>query len=200
LDFRTRPESVVTHNDLNVTGIRNLMQRKGQAPIGVVHAEALGVTFATPVFAMEAKTRVERTPDGTCVYLVSMRAIFGYRDLDVYVASEYPPGSCEYRAILDHENQHVAINRQGLHTHAPRVRLALEAALAEERPIQAQDADKATRQILDRVQRRADEALAAFHRELDERNGAIDTSSNYEAVAGICKDWNRGNVWPQQKH
>jgi hypothetical protein len=197
LDFQTLRPTARTDNGLNVTALRNMMRSRGQAPAGV-HVEALGVTFATPVFALDARTRLEPQRGGTCVYLESLRAEFGYRSLDVYVASEYLPGSCEFRAILDHENQHVGINVSALQTHAPRLRLELERILGEEKPVLTRDPRGATRDILNRISQQAQGAIAAFYRELDARNGAIDSQPNYDAIAGICKDWSKGNVWPQQ--
>lgn len=198
LDFQTHHANVVTNNSLNVTALRTLMRSKGEAPTGV-HTEALGVTYVTPEFDLEASTRIEGGRRSACVYLTAVKAKVGFRDHDVYVASEYPPGSCEYRAILDHENQHVAINTRALREHAPRLRLALERILGEEKPVATSNPDRVTQQILDRISRRMEEYLAAFYQEMATRNGAIDTASNYEAVSGICRDWNRGNVWPKER-
>ena len=34
--------------------------------------------------------------------------------IDVYVLGKYPRGSCQYKAILDHEHEHVATYQSGL--------------------------------------------------------------------------------------
>jgi hypothetical protein len=200
VDFQTRQPRPTLNNTLNVTSLQNLMRGKGTPPAGGGHADALGVTYSTPEFDIEASTRIvggDRRP--ACVYLTKVRVEFGFRDMDVYVASEYPSGTCEYKAILDHENQHVAINTQALRTHAPRLRLALERILGEEQPVRTNDPNRVTQQILDRISRRMDEYLRAFYAEMDSRNGALDTASNYEAIGNICRDWDRGNVWPQTR-
>ena len=200
VDFQTHQPQPTLNNALNVTALHNFMGSKGQAPSGGVHSEALGVTYTTPEFNIEANSRiVSRGRGPTCVYLTKVKVEFGFRDVDVYVASEYRPGTCEYKAILDHENQHVAINTQALRTHAPRMRLALERMLGEERPTVTNDPDRVTQQILNRLTRRMDEYLKAFYAEMDSRNGALDTASNYEAIGNICRDWNRGNVWPEER-
>ena len=200
VDFQTHQPRPTLNNSLNVTALRNLMSTKGQKPIGGVHAEALGVTYATPEFNIEASSRIESRESGrACVYLSKVTVELGFRDLDVYVASEYPPGTCEYKAILDHENQHVAINTQALSTHAPRMRLALERILGEERPVATGEPNRVTKQILDRITQRMGESLQAFYKEMDTRNGILDSASNYEAIANICRDWNRRNVWPEEK-
>ena len=199
VDFRTHPARTRLNNSLNVTALRDLMGSKGQAPIGGVHAEALGVTYATPEFNIEARTRILSRDHGpACVYLAQVSVDFGFHDMDVYVASEFQPGTCEYKAILDHENQHVAINTHALHDHAPRIRAALEQMLAEERPVAARDPSRVTRQVLDRISGRMDRYLQAFYQEMETRNGVLDTASNYEAIGALCRDWNRGNVWPAQ--
>ena len=200
VDFQTHEARPTLNNALNVTGLRNMMGNKGQTPRGGVHSEALGVTYTTPEFNIEASTRIigrERGP--MCVYLTKVKVEFGFRDMDVYVASEYPPGTCEYKAILDHENQHVAINTQAFRSHAPRLRLALERILGEERPVSTTDPNRVTQRVLDRISRRMDGYLKAFYAEMDSRNGVLDTASNYEAIGNICRDWNRGNVWPEER-
>ena len=197
LDFQTLRPDVRTNMSLNTTGIRDLVRGKSQQGLDS-HSEPLGVTLTTPSFAIDGRTRIETHGGVTCVYLESLRAEFGYRNMEVYLANEYPPGSCEYRAILDHENQHVSLSRAALADHAGRVRLALEDVLGSLRPLQTRDLRGATRALLNGVTQRMGPALAAFHKDIDVRNAVIDSPSNYKAIGTICKDWDRGNKWPQK--
>jgi hypothetical protein len=197
LDFETLRPPVRVNNALNVTAIRDMI--RGQIEPGLdAHREALGVTVSRPVLSLDARTRIELRVNGLCVYLESVHAEFGFRNLDVYVASEYPPDTCEHRAILDHENQHVAIARDALTAHAGQMRLNLERILGEQRPVLARDGQRATRAILDDIAKRANSELDAFYGEMDARNRVIDSQPNYEAIAEICKNWNRKTTWPQR--
>ena len=199
IDFQTRSPDPHYDNSLNVTAIRNLFRARGQAIAGP-HTQALGVTFFTPAFSIDVNTRVVRSGDGYCVLPDAISAEFGFRSLDVYIASEYVPGSCEYRTVLDHENQHVAINRAALKDSAPQIRAALEVLLAYQAPVFDRDPQRATRAIADDLSHKMDATLEIFRKQLDDRNGRIDTDANYAATAELCRNWDRGNVWPQQEN
>ncbi|TAK98794.1 MAG: hypothetical protein EPO08_18160 [Rhodospirillaceae bacterium] len=198
VNFETHAPSPTYSNALNVTGIRDLFQTRGVAMAGP-HTQALGVTFITPLFDLEGHTHFEARDGGFCLYFSEIDADFGYGDMDVYVASEYPPGSCEYRTVLDHENQHVAINTQVLREMAPQVRAELERLLTEEQPVFVLDSKSATREKLTDLSQRMKPILAAFQEVLAQRNGSIDTAQNYKTTSAVCRNWNRGNVWPQAK-
>jgi hypothetical protein len=197
VSFRTDTPTPTHDNTLNITGIRNLIRSRGTMPAGP-HVEALGVTFVEPAFGLSAQTQYEPRGRGYCVYLTRIDANFGFRSIDVYVASEYPPGTCEYNAILDHENQHVAINLRNLKYTAPRVRAELERLLSVEQPVYAADGQAATKQRLESLSRAMDSMLNDFGEALARDNAAIDTTGNYAAINDICHDWNRGNVWPNK--
>ena len=40
----------------------------------------------------------------------NITAKLGYSSIVVFIANEYKPGSCEYNAIIEHENEHVKAN------------------------------------------------------------------------------------------
>jgi hypothetical protein len=169
----------------------------GHYVVSDAHGRLLGVTLATPVFSLEARTRFEPQAGGTCVYLEKVIATFGLRDITVHVAAEFQPGTCEYKTVLDHENQHVAINKGVLQEVAPQVRLSLERLLGEERPMFSTDPERATRVLLDQLTQGMQPMVDGFESELDRRNAGIDTTQNYEATAALCRNWDRGTVWPQ---
>jgi len=196
VDFQTQAPTTRYDNSLNVTGIRNLFQTRGM-PVGGPHVQALGVTYVTPAFGLQAHTRATVDRKGACVYLESVQATFSLRDQHVYIASEYPTGSCEYNAIKDHEDQHVSINTRTLKEYAPRVRAELERLLAAEKPVFASRPDTVTKAKVQELSRRMNTILDAFQATMSQRNAVIDTPQNYKAISEICKEWNRGNVWPQ---
>lgn len=188
LDFTTNAPAPIYNNRLTVAGIRNLFTVRG-APLGERHQKALGITYVETMLSMQAATRLKPEGRGFCVYLDKVTADFGWDRMEVYVASEYKPGSCEYRMILDHENQHVAINQGALRESAPRVRAALEAILRDQGPLYVADANRGADQALTAIHNRMSGALEGFQRIMAEGNGAIDTDSNYEAVSQMCEGW-----------
>lgn len=198
LDFTTKAPPPIYNNRLTVAGIRNLFATRGQ-PLGDRHQKALGVTYVETLLSMQAATRIKPQGRGFCVYLDRIDADFGWDRMEVYVASEYKPGSCEYRMVLDHENQHVGINQRALKDSAPRVRAALEAILRDQGPVYVASPDGAADRALTAIHSRMSGSLDAFQRTMAEGNGIIDTDSNYEAVSQMCEGWDGDKKAPPKK-
>lgn len=198
LDFTTKASPPIYNNRLTVSGIRTLFATRGE-PLGERHQKALGVTYVETAFAMQAATRIRPQGRGYCVYLDRLEADFGWDRMEVYVAAEYKPGSCEHRMILDHENQHVGINQRALRDSAPRVRAALETILRDQGPLYVTDASRGSDQALSAIQSRMSGSLEAFQRMMAEGNGVIDTDSNYEAVSQMCEGWDGEKKAPPPK-
>lgn len=198
LDFTTKATLPIYNNRLTVAGIRNLFSTRG-APLGERHQKALGVTYVETMLSMQAATRIKPQGRGFCVYIDRVDADFGWDRMEVYVAAEYKPGSCEYRMVLDHENQHVAINQRALGDSAPRVRAALEAILRDQGPLYVADASRGADQALTAIHTRMNGSLDAFQRTMAEGNGVIDTDSNYEAVSQMCEGWDGEKKAPAKK-
>lgn len=55
-----------------------------------------------------------------CVHIDSVTIIV-HSDPTIYVAREYAPGSCEQRAVLEHEKEHVEIDRKITNEYAGRL-------------------------------------------------------------------------------
>jgi TPR repeat protein len=62
-----------------------------------------------PKFNIKTQGRYGIKPHGDahCFWVVGISAEMLYRSIDIYVAREYKPSSCNYRAILQHEQEHV---------------------------------------------------------------------------------------------
>ena len=183
------PDPVYNHT-LGVTGIRNLFLTRGLTISGD-HQRALGVTYARMVFYMEAESSTVPQGNGYCVYLKSVDAEFGWRRMEVHVANDYRKGTCEYNAILDHENQHVSITRNALSAYAPHVRAELERELAREQPVFTHNPRAAFNRISDGLYGRMRGVVDRFSQYQASRNAVIDSSSNYGAIADLCPNWDQ---------
>src|SRR5262249_18424769 len=158
-------------------GIRNLFTFEG-LHVGGVHQRALGVTYVKSFLGLKASTTALPIAGGYCVYITNVGAQFGWQRMEVYVAAEFQPESCEYRTVLDHENQHVAINKATVKEYAPKARGALEQILAEQKPIFTADPNGVANIALDELHKRMEATMNDFQTTMGQRNGAIDTSSN----------------------
>lgn len=195
VNFVTENAPTKYNNEYNVTGIQNVMRRRGHVIAGM-HQRALGLTSSQIAFSIAGRTAAVPVSGGYCVYLRSVDVRFGYQTMDVFIASEYRPQTCEYKTILDHENQHVAISRNTIREYAPRVRQELERHLATLQPRFTANAQISTDRKISDVKGKVDPLLDQMERVLAQRNAAIDTNVNYAALAENCKNWDQGNVWP----
>ena len=66
-----------------------------------------GDVIATLVDNYDITGDVVQTADGFCVSLKSVAATIGYSDFLVQIDIRHAPNSCEYNAILAHENEHI---------------------------------------------------------------------------------------------
>ncbi|MCB2106842.1 MAG: hypothetical protein KDE14_04030 [Rhodobacteraceae bacterium] len=186
----------VYSNTLNVTSLRDFLRARGHVISGH-HQRTLGVTSYQSRFVISGRTFSIPTAGGYCVYFRHIDVEYGYLDHDVFVASEYPPGSCEYNAILDHENQHVAINRVALREGARLLRQELEQALERFEPKFSKDPQTGTDRAIADLQLSATPTLNRIERDQAARNAVLDSTSNYEETGKLCENWDRGNVWPR---
>lgn len=154
------------------------------------HSGVVGMTRASHRMDYRFEYAIRgRQGGGACVYLSRLRATFGFSGMEVYVAREYAEGSCAYNVTLQHENQHVQINRAVLARQAPRIRQGLVDILKRMNPLIVADAEQAGELIKQRLGSRLDPYLKAFEADRDAANATIDTPENYRRTAALCSDW-----------
>jgi hypothetical protein len=136
-----------------------------------------------------AETRLTAITQGAerCVALTAIEATVAGREVTVLVDRQYRPGTCPYRAILDHEREHVRINAEAQRDTGRE----LEASLRDlagawggrwlpESGMQALqvEIDEAVRTVGQAVQARA-----------GARHARIDTAESYAEVQARCDAW-----------
>lgn len=125
-----------------------------------------------------------------CVGLGRVEATWRLERILVNIASEYPPGACNYRIIREHEDEHVAIARKTFQDWAPRMEKALAEATRTMGPsVMAAPAATVARQTTDRLMQALRPVLAAYEADLNRRDGAIDTEVNYRRLNRLCPTW-----------
>jgi hypothetical protein len=197
LDFKTLSPKPVYNNRLTIQGIRNLF-RSHTDPVLGPHERALGITYAETTYTADARSSATQTKGGYCVYLTSLDIQFGWKRMEVYVAAEFEPGTCEYRSVLDHENQHVAVNNGTLRDFAPHFRAEVEKMLRQQQPVYTRNAQAGMDAALANVNKGMSGLLNQFQGIMAQRNAPLDTTSNYEATGKLCQNWN-GASPPQQR-
>lgn len=108
----------------------------------------------------------------------------------VYVASDFPRGTCMHNAILAHEHQHVMIDRDIVNKYAQIIGHALRQELARQSAYgpystsqQSQVEDGLKTSISNFIQNYANQMNA----ERQQRQQALDNINEYERVNHLCK-------------
>ncbi len=154
----------------------------GWTPIGLTLAE-LGMGLAVSV-------RAERLADGRyCSEIAAVEATIGYDAIDVYIASEYPRGSCQYNAILDHERLHVLVFQNTLDRYYPQIERELRKAASKAKPILDRDPNRATRKFQSILESAARPLFRKINKAMDRENAALDTEEAYEREQSNCVSW-----------
>ncbi|MBR4507599.1 MAG: hypothetical protein IKP24_03635 [Alphaproteobacteria bacterium] len=76
-----------------------------------------------------------------CVFLDSVDAKIGFKDFEVVIDKKYKKDSCEYNAILEHENHHIADSRKALDSVFQDVDVALHNISNDIMPIYVENVD-----------------------------------------------------------
>jgi hypothetical protein len=190
LSFNTITKPPTYNHRLTLAGVAGLAGSRGSA----ARRRTLGLTSSITSFDVGAETSVEKVGNLFCTYVTSVDVNFGWNSLDVYVPIDFPQGSCEYRAILDHENQHVANLRATLREFAPRARARLEDVLSRAKPAPSRRQNGGGEVLLAPVRVQLNALLREFNALRDVRDSQIDNPSNYAAVTALCKNWDGVNA------
>ncbi len=152
-----------------------------------------GVTFAASSIGVQSNAKIRQTGASFyCVELEKIQVNFGYERIIVLIDRSYRPGSCEYRAVKDHEDTHVFLNRDTLrfyskYVHDEAYKIAqkiLPRGVKNEK-----DAKKALEDMTAEVQQAVLPINDFFMKIKDEENLKIDTPESYAKTSRLCKNW-----------
>ncbi len=148
----------------------------------------LAYTKMRPNLRVKIDAREERK-GVFCIVLTEVQMAFDTVDSEVFIDRRYRPGTCAYNAILEHEMEHMAINRRVLEKYKPLLKQRLERKSANIRPFRTTSmqagAEIASNRMMDDMKSLIDEFFKVRQRE----NNRIDTERSYEAVKRKCNDW-----------
>jgi len=189
LAFDTIFIPVSYNHSLSIDEIRQLY-KQDKEHLTKSHSNAIGITYAEIGMSFAASTRsLPLQEGGYCIYLDEVKATFGFDKFEVHIAQEYKKRSCEYRTILDHENEHVAINNDVIKNYGARIRLSLEEQLSIMPPTFVALSELGVDRAIQELHRRIEPTIQAFITEQRRRNATIDTDANYGALQNLCENW-----------
>ncbi|MGE4063513.1 MAG: hypothetical protein AB7E79_09110 [Rhodospirillaceae bacterium] len=186
LNFKTLAPTPTYSHRLNLNGIAARSRSPGART--EASSRPVGLTSVSTMFELKGATSIVRRGQTWCSYLASVDVNFGWDNMQVFIPSEYHQASCEYRAVMDHENQHVSIIRSALKEFSPIARARVEQVMAKSRPIPGAG-EGSVDQALAPIKAELEGLLLEFNEMHGARSAIIDTPSNYRATTALCRNW-----------
>lgn len=108
------------------------------------------------------------------------------------VPREYPPGTCEYEAVLEHERGHGRVAREQAIRGAAKLEDALSAAEGLPTrfdPVISTDFDAAAATLQKAIDKVIDPVYARYEKDEAAAQRQLDRPDPYDAVYRKCRDW-----------
>lgn len=169
---------------------RSRAQLNGFAPHGK-GGNVLGLMRAGYEFSMSSSYAYDEVDGGYCFWVDIVDVMLRYQSMDVYVAKEYRPGSCAYRAILAHEQTHVDIARTFVQRYRPRVRSALTSLRipTARAPNFVNSIEQARVQSNTLLGQLLNPVIRQLEKSMNDAQAELDTPQSYRRVLRQCSDW-----------
>ena len=188
IQITSAPVQTRYFHDLNTARIGAMRHQKLQSRS--LHVP--GITLAEHELKTDYEIGGLRQGRHIRVWAESVRADFSFRKMEVYVSSQYPEGSCQYKVILTHENQHVAINLDTLKKYREIMARALmktRSIPTKAHPLTVKSLDQGKKIIAARINRLIQPIYTRFKRAVLRENETIDTIANYRRTQALCSNW-----------
>lgn len=181
---------IVYDNRRSRADLAQMHKRSGRANAFGAAWTPVGLTLTDLKYRMQVKVEAIHLGQGKyCARLTAVEAKLGYDRFAVFVAKRFPPGTCPYSSITEHERKHVAVFRQTLDAYFPRMKHRLERAAYALTPIHAANPDVAAARLQRRLRATIDPLFHEMNRMLDRDNAKLDTQEQYSQEQKHCPQW-----------
>lgn len=157
------------------------------------HTDVLhGDVIATLVSNFEITGDITSIEDGFCVALKNIDATIGYSDFMVQIDIHYKKDTCEYNAILQHEDEHIRAYLSVIEDNQDLFKKSIQSAAESITPIfvkNEQDIESAIDTLNDKLQNHPDIILLKQRIKADEeiRNKYIDLNDTGNTLKNCFK-------------
>jgi len=150
----------------------------------------LGLTLSDFTFQIGTTARlVPQANNSYCAYPRSFDITIGYDGFKVYIDRRYGRGSCEYRAILEHENTHVSLYRSNMARNLPDLQRAVYSKARSIVPVAVNSPQQGARYMQKQMAQKLKPLVARLNRGAEIANARIDTLVSYKKVQARCRNW-----------
>lgn len=182
------PGRVVVHRDRSRATIESLSPKASRSGSSSQWRQ-VGLTLSKLHYTLSTGVTVRSSGSRHCAELSEVKAYLGYASLDVYIAREYAPDTCQHRSIQAHENKHVAVFQESLRIFAPRFQRALDETASGLGSMKVGSPKEAAKRFQERLQRKLQPLLDQLQKEQAKANAALDSEQNYRREQARCPTW-----------
>lgn len=185
----------LSSKDFHLFALQNRFELYSNNP-ELYHQE--GTMHGLTLSKMEEKTFLQTVlvpvKGGFCLYPVSLTLTVGFSKMAVLIDSRYAPDSCPYKAIMEHENEHVKTNYYTLRFYLPFIRDAYQKALLKIKPAffaTPLQQKTATEHMMEFLQKQTRPIFNFFNQVQRQENQKLDTQESYLRTQLLCpvSDW-----------
>lgn len=129
----------------------------------------------------------------SCIALKSISLEF-FAEPKIHIASNFKRGSCEYSAVLAHEQKHIAELRKIHREYRPKLRRKLRdiaKIIKPVGPISSSNVEKAQKVMSEKISQEINKYHGNIVALLDRRQARIDTPKEYARVSAQCRNWDK---------
>ena len=153
------------------------------------HQRHVGLTTAQFGLSLRAEY-ASRTAGGvTCIYPTRISVEIGYTDVVVYIARQYQRGTCQYDAIMEHETEHVRINRDTLTEHLALIEAGLLDAVRAGFPLQSASVERAGDYGMNLLRTELRQGVDRMIADREAQHGQLDSPESYARTQAECPTW-----------
>ncbi len=150
----------------------------------------LGLTQAELRIDLRLGVRVVTVAGGRfCAAPEKVEVTAGFTTFVIYIDRKYRRGGCAYRAILDHEDEHVAIYRDTLRRYAPWIKERLALEVRRLRPVTVGSRERAADRVKKLLMGKLRPLVKKMETAAELANAEIDSVTSYRAIQTKCRKW-----------
>lgn len=185
LQFKAAVSPARYHVGKNVQDLHRQHGNAGEDLVG-------GLSYSTLDYALAPVFKMKQVEGGHCIYLEKVQILFRAQPT-VFISSDYPRKSCEFKEILSHENKHVralkrfhASRTSEFREHAQR---RLERIKSPAGPVPFEKTKAVKDKIREDLTYYMEEYMIPARNDLARAQNKIDSANEYGRVTAACDDW-----------
>lgn len=181
----TRTKYIRTKSAKDLTQIHGGGASRAASSVGGLGGGEIG-------FKTENRFEITQRGKAACVRLKKIEVTF-YAKPEIHIASNFKRSTCEYNAVLTHEQQHIRILRKFVREYSPKVKKEITRIAAQIKPSVGPISKTQIEAAQNDIQKQFMSKIEAYNNKimpiLAKRQKAFDSPQEYVRVAAKCKKW-----------